>query len=162
MRRYSYVEHVCVPVSQAWLVLSDVEMWPSWTPTMDAVTILDGAWLTVGARVAIEQPGLRDATWTVTSYTPGCEFTWEARHPGVLVRAMHKLEPTANGCTFSQVLEFEGLLSGLIAFRLGSLTRQYMQEEAEGFRRRCEALSAMTRRDVEGNGKENHPSFRTV
>ncbi|BCT93168.1 hypothetical protein LYSHEL_21910 [Lysobacter helvus] len=142
MRHHTVTEHVRVPILVAWQVLSDVRAWPEWTQTMESVDLEVGTHLVVGARVRIRQPHLRPATWTVTSCTPGCDFTWESRYPGVRVRAMHRLDPTSDGCTLRQDVHFEGLLGGLVARRLGRLTREYMQEEAEGFRRRCVLLHA--------------------
>ncbi len=138
----TYDIHIAIaaPAAQVWRVMADVTRWPEWTPTITAVTLLDGP-LRLGARARVEQPRLRPAVYTVTEFTEGRAFTWRMRAPGVTGTATHVVTPTAEGCEVRLAVTFSGLLGGLVGRLAGPLTRDYIRQEAEGLKRRCEGMA---------------------
>jgi hypothetical protein len=93
-------------------VLSDVERWSEWTPTVKRIQRLEQGPLTVGSRARIQPPRLPAAVWEVTQLQEGRGFTWVTRSPGVRV------------------------LGGLIAWLTSGLNNRYLALEAQGLRER--------------------------
>jgi hypothetical protein len=111
-------------------VLAAVVEWPEWLPTVNTVEPLDGDPLTVGFRYIVRQPRLRPATWVVTELEPPLCFVWQARSPGLLMIATHKIEENAPG--ESRVIlrfSFSGLLGAPIAWLFRPVTQRYLAQE---------------------------------
>lgn len=122
---------VDAPPERVWTILADVQGWPRWTASMREV-VIDGP-LQVGAVARIRQPRLPATAWTVTEVVPGRSFTWRSTAPGSLAVGEH--EVTATGEATSQVrlaLEQSGPLGSLIGLLYRSLTKRYVQMEADG------------------------------
>jgi uncharacterized protein YndB with AHSA1/START domain len=128
------------PPEQVWTVLTDVERWPEWTASMTSVSLIGGAGLAVGSKARIKQPKMPTLVWEVTELEPGQAFTWKAVSAGVTTLAVHRLTTDhQGGVTVSLGVEQRGLLAGLVGLLTGGMTRRYVQMEAEGLKRRCEA-----------------------
>lgn len=121
-----------------WRILTDVDSWPDWTESMRAVRRLDSGEFTVGSRVEIRQPRLPTAVWTVIRMTPGIEFTWQARNPGITTTAGHRLTEHAGTTTVHFTLDQDGPLSWALGRATACLTRRYLTMEATGLTRRAE------------------------
>lgn len=134
---------VATSLERAWELLADVESWPAWTASMREVRLLDGATaLAPGVRARVRQPRLRPAVWTVTEVDAGRGFTWRSATMGVVTLGTHRLEPLPDGGVRLVLgLDQHGALAGLVGALTGSLTRRYVDLEAEGFRRRCESAA---------------------
>jgi carbon monoxide dehydrogenase subunit G len=78
VRDFTTSIEIAATPARVWDVLSDVERWHDWTPSIERITPLDDAPLGVGSKVRIEQPKLRPATWKITSWEPGRGFSWES------------------------------------------------------------------------------------
>ena len=80
-------------------VLTDVERWPEWTPTVTRVEWLDGSSppLTIGNRIRVVQPKVPPAEWTITALEAGRGFRMLSRSPGATVVANHWAEPLRDG-----------------------------------------------------------------
>jgi uncharacterized protein YndB with AHSA1/START domain len=126
---------------RVWQVLSDVESWRTWTPTITSVNLLDDGQLRVGSRAKVRQPRLGDAEYVVTELVAGRSFTWVAEHPGVLTTARHTVEPLASGVRVRLSVAQTGWLGALMGRLYRGLTDRYLTNEANGLKRLCEAAS---------------------
>lgn len=134
----SNVRHqVTVPIAAsaeaAWLVLADLERWPTWTASMTRVERIGGGELAPGLRVKVKQPKLLEAEFEVTDATRGRAFTWVSKAPGIVTTASHDLADQGEG-TSEVTLTFEmvGPLAGVTGLLFERLIRRYVQMEAEG------------------------------
>lgn len=133
------VVDVDAPAPRVWAVLADVSNWPSWTPTMTEVRLLDGNRLGPGGAAEIRQPRLPKAVWRVTEFDPGRWFVWAAQGPGVRTVAGHHVEQLADGhCRVTLSIDTTGPLSRPLWLLIGGLTRGYVQTEAACLKRHCE------------------------
>ena len=130
---------IAAPAAAVWAVMSDVERWPEWTPTITSLERVDAAPFAVGSRVRIRQPRLPTAVWTVTTLEPGRYFEWQNVSPGVRSVAGHRAEAVAGGGTrVTLSFGWSGWLAPLIRLAYGRLARRYVRTEAESLKRWCE------------------------
>ncbi|MGE2720309.1 SRPBCC family protein [Mycolicibacterium celeriflavum] len=129
------------PAAVVWDVFSDVERWPEWTASVTRLVALDSRELLVGNRFQIKQPRMPKLVWEVTEVTPGVSWTWAQRSPGGLTVARHEVTPIDAARTrIHQVLEQRGPVGALVGLLMRSMTRRYLDLEAEGLKARCEQL----------------------
>jgi hypothetical protein len=78
--------------------------------------------------------------WRVTALAPQESFTWTARDRGVTTVARHVVKPREDGKTqaLSQ-LQQSGPFAFVARLLFGRLIRRYLDLEAQGLKRRCEA-----------------------
>lgn len=127
-------------LGEVWAVVTDVERWPEWTASMTRVQRLDSGAFGVGSTVRITQPRIPAMVWQVTGLTPERSFTWETKSGGVTAIADHRLTANAsNGVTATLAIRQRGFLAPLVGLLTLTLTRRYVQMEAQGLKRRCEA-----------------------
>ncbi|SDS57743.1 Carbon monoxide dehydrogenase subunit G [Friedmanniella luteola] len=130
---------IAVPPEQVWEVLSDVESWSGWTPTVTSVHRLDDGPLRLHSRARIRQPRLPETEYVVTELEPGRSFTWVATGPGVVTTARHDAEPLAGGGTRVRLsVTQSGWLGSLMGRFYRGLTDRYLANEADGLKVRCE------------------------
>jgi uncharacterized protein YndB with AHSA1/START domain len=128
---------------RVWQVLSNVEFWPDWTPTVTSVRRLDEGPLRQGSRTRINQPRLPETEYVVTEITPGRSFTWVATAPGVLTTARHDVEPLPGGAAHVRLsVSQAGWLGSVMGFFYRGLTDRYLANEANGLKTRCEAAES--------------------
>ena len=124
---------------RVWEVLSDVEYWSEWTPTVTWVRRLDDGPLRTGSRVRIRQPRVPETEYVVTELEPGRSFTWVASGPGVLTTARHDVGPLPGGGTRVRLsVTQSGLLGSVMGRVYRRLTDRYLANEADGLKVRCE------------------------
>jgi uncharacterized protein YndB with AHSA1/START domain len=130
---------IAAPPERVWEVLSDVEAWSEWTPTVTSVQRLDDGPLRTGSRAKILQPRIPETEYVVTELEPGRSFTWVAKGPGVLTTARHDATPLPNGGTRVRLsVEQAGWLGSVMGRFYRGLTDRYLANEANGLRARCE------------------------
>jgi uncharacterized protein YndB with AHSA1/START domain len=134
---------------RVWAVLSDLERWPEWTPTVTSLQRLDRGPLAVGSRARIRQPKLPPAEWQVTEVDEGSSFTWVTGSLGVQVAARHWVEANEGGSRATLSLQFSGLLGSLVARLTRRLNERYLTLEARGLRERSEGSTGSVRIDRE-------------
>ena len=127
------------PPERVWTVMSEVERWHEWTPSITSIKRLDSGPLTVGSRVVIRQPKLPVNYSEVTELEAARGFTWVSRSPGVVATARHEIEPRDSGSRVTLSVQFAGALGWFVARMVRGLTERYIAMEAEGLKRRSEA-----------------------
>jgi hypothetical protein len=134
------------PTELIWSELIDVERWPQSTASITSVTRLESGAFQLGSSARIKQPQLPPMVWKVTNFQPAREFTWWVTSAGVTTIAAHKLSPgPGSSVTLTLSIDRVGLLAPLIDLLFDGLTRRYVNMEAAGMKRVCEAkLAAAT------------------
>jgi uncharacterized protein YndB with AHSA1/START domain len=128
------------PPERVWEVLTDVERWPEWSPTMTTVTRLEKGMFRTGSNARIKQPKLPEAMWRVSALVPEQSFTWTSRSRGVTTEAKHVIVRRAEGGTRAEShVRQTGPLAWFAKVFFGRLTRSYIELESQGLKRRCEA-----------------------
>jgi len=133
---------IVAPPERVWAMVIDVERWPERIPTVDAVERLDAGPLAVGSRTRLDQPKLPTAVWTVTELADGSSFTWESKSSGVTVTATHVVEPHHDGSRLTLTLRVSGPMGGIGWLMSRSVTKRYVETEADWIKRAAEASNA--------------------
>lgn len=140
---FSITTDVDASADLVFAVLTDVERWPEWTPTVTRVERLDGSSLplAINSRIRIVQPKVPPAEWTVTALEAGRGFRMMSRSPGATVVANHWAEPVGDGRRSRVTLSvtFSGWLGQVIARMMRGLNQRYLAQEAAGLKLRSEA-----------------------
>src|SRR5690242_1250185 len=112
--KYTKTVEIAAAPAKVWAALVDVENWPVWTKSMEKVERLDREKpFGLGSQARISQPKFYPLVWTVTEFTPGVSFAWEATTRTVLTNADHKIETLPNG---NSRVTLSIRQSGLLAF----------------------------------------------
>ncbi|MDP9366315.1 MAG: SRPBCC family protein [Chloroflexota bacterium] len=134
------VIEIAAPPEQVWAVMSDVARWPEWTASVTSVERLDRAPLGVGSRARVRQPRFPVAVWTVSALDPGRFFEWRSPAPGLLSVAGHRVDDAGDRASRATLsITWSGPLAPVVRLLVGSLSRRYVETEAQGLKRRCEA-----------------------
>jgi hypothetical protein len=136
---FSIATDIAASPAAVWGVITDVERWPEWTPSVRSIKRYDAGPLVLGSRAHIEQPKLRPADWVVTRIEPGKGFDWVTRVPGLVVTGGHWIEPIAIGSRVTVSIRLEGLLSPMVSWLARKLNASYLDLEARGLKAYCEA-----------------------
>lgn len=131
---FEATRNIEAPATRVWDVLSGVEAWPQWLPTVSSVEALDGSPLQVGRRYRITQPRLRPAIWKVSEVEPGRRFVWRATSPGVQMIAEHIVDSDGTRAHVRLGYEFRGPLGVLLGKAFGGITREYLDGEAQALK----------------------------
>lgn len=138
MKDYSVSVQIAAPPDRVWAVMSDIERWHEWTPSVTSVRRTNAGPFRIGARARVWQPRLPAADWIVTRLHEGRGFDWESRAPGVRVLARHAIEPSAAGSRVTLSIQYNGIIGNLIGRLTAGINRRYLALEAEGLKRRSE------------------------
>ena len=138
MRQFTIATDIAAPANRVWDVMSDVERWHEWTPSVTSVRRLTDGPFGIGTRVVINQPKFPPAIWKVTAVDLGRSFTWVSVAPGLRVVGHHAVEPTSGGSRATLSLDLQGILGGLWGMLTRRITERYIGYEAAGLRSRSE------------------------
>jgi len=138
VRHFSIAIDIAAPAARVWDVMSDVDRWHEWTPSVTSIRRLGGEALAVGSRALIRQPKFPPATWTVTAIEPGKHFVWVSGAPGLRTVARHAVESTGTGSRATLSLEMQGLVGGVFGRLTKGITERYLSFEANGLKARSE------------------------
>ena len=125
-------------VSVVWRLISDVEHWPDWTPTVVSLCKTGAGPLTLGAAYRIRQPGLPERIYKVTSLEEQCEMTWEANTTGLRMVASHHVWPTHTGSCAQLVFSIAGILAPMVRMLYAQRIGGMVNLEADSLRRAAE------------------------
>lgn len=138
-RDFSISIDIAAPPSRVWSVMIDIERWHEWTASVTSVKRLDHGPLAVGSRAIVNQPKLAPAEFVITALKEGKGFVWETRSPGAVVVADHRIDVANGGCRVTLTLKFSGLIGPSAAFMMRNTINEYLELEAAGLKKRCEA-----------------------
>lgn len=139
MKTFSISIDIDAPPERVWSIMSDVERWQEWTPSVRSIRKTDAGALKVGSGAWVRQPKLPPAFWRVTAVEPNKEFTWINKGPGIIVTARHGVEPIPRGTRAALSINYDGLFHPLIVWMVGDLNDRYLALEANGLKRRSES-----------------------
>lgn len=142
MKEFSVSIDIAAPAERVFAVMTDVERWPEWTPSVTRVDRLDGGPFAVGSRVRVVQPKLPPAVWRATALIEGRGFTWVSSAPGLRVTAHHRVEPTGAGSRATLAIQYAGLFGPLLAWLTRDINDRYLGLEAAGLKARSEGAAA--------------------
>jgi len=141
------VERVVIQASPTaiWDVLTDVERWPMWTPTVLSVEPVTKNGFQVGAKYRVTQPKIKPAIYEVTERIPHEAFTWVQKAPGATMIAEHRLTAfDGSGTEVELAFATRGLLGAIAGGLNGKLIAEYVKTEAKSLKQHCEMLAAKT------------------
>ncbi len=127
------------PLEKVWGVMKDVRAWPTWTPTVKKVQALGDPELKAGARFKVKQPGLPAGIYTVTKLSSN-RFVWEAIGPGMKTIADHRVQRDKGRSLVRLEFEYQGTVGKVLAAAFAKMTGRFLELEAEGLKKHCEAL----------------------
>ena len=129
-------EHIeiAAPPATVWAVVADLPAWPTWTPTVATIEVLDAGPPHLGQRARLRQPGYRPALWTVTRVAEGTGFWWETRTLGMTVTAGHAIRPTPAGSRVTLSIDVSGPTAALLGWIVARVSRRFLPQEAAGLR----------------------------
>ena len=138
MREFTTSIDIAAPPSRVWQVMSDIDHWHEWTPSVSRVSRLHDAPFAVGTRAMVRQPKFPPAIWKITSIEPGRSFTWVSVAPGFRAVGYHAVEGTPTGSRATLSLTMHGLFGGLFSWLTKGITERYIGYEAAGLKARSE------------------------
>lgn len=136
--------NIDAPQSAVWNIMTDIERWPEWTPTVKEVQRLDTGPFDRGSSARIKQPGLPVATWVVTELTPGERFTWESRIRGLRLIATHELATQEGGTRSLLRITMSGLVARVLWPLIRFSARRSLERENAGLKARCEVPAGLS------------------
>jgi len=142
--QFSISVEISAPPHLVWPMMTDIERWPEWTPSVSRVKLLTAGPLRVGSRARIHQPKFPPAYWRVTELDPERQFTWVSVGPGLRVTARHAVEPVNTGCRVTLSIRYEGFLGRWLARLTRGLIERYLAMEGNGLKARCTFLAKST------------------
>jgi len=138
MRHFSITADVNASTSRVWEVMSDIDRWHEWSPSINSVQRVGNAPFAVGSRAVVRQPRFPPALWKITEIVPGRSFTWVSTAPGLRVIARHGAEPTPTGSRVTLSLDFQGMLGGAFGRMTRDINQRYITFEVNGLKARSE------------------------
>jgi uncharacterized membrane protein len=138
MTTFSLTIDIAAPAERVWQVMSDIDRWHEWTPSITSIRRLGDRPLAVGTRAIVRQPKFPPALWKVTAVEPGKSFTWVSVAPGMRVVGHHQVEWAGSGSRATLTLTYYGMIGRLFARLTREITERYIAFEAKGLKARSE------------------------
>lgn len=130
-----------LPVSPevVWRVLSYIESWPTWVPTITSAKALDTPRILIGNRFVLSQPLQPATVWRVTRVEANRSFQWQTeRHGGF--EAGHTVIPIPGGAIVQTWLRPQGRMQVIWPI-LRPILRRAISAEMRGLAERCRVMS---------------------
>ena len=138
MRDFSISIDIGAPPHRVWEVMTDVERWSEWTPSVTRIRRFPNGPIDVGSRLWIKQPKFPPAMWKVIDVKPNRSFTSVSGAPGFKVVANHSIEPIPAGSRVTLALRFNGPMGGWFGRMTAGINNRYLAMEANGLKQRSE------------------------
>ncbi len=138
MPRWEHSIDIQATPDRVWEVMSDIERWPEWTPSVSSVKKLSDGPLAHGTRARVHAKGTPESTWTVSESLHSRSFTWGTKVRGAATTAGHIIEPAPSGSRVTLSIQIGGIAAALLKPVLGRGIRENLRLEAEGLKRRSE------------------------
>lgn len=138
MPRWEHSIDISATPDRVWDVMSEIERWPEWTPSVLSVKKLSDGPLARGTTARVHAKGAPESTWTVSESLPARSFTWGTKARGAVTTAGHVIETAPSGSRVTLSIEIGGVAAALLKPILGKRIRQNLRLEAEGLKRRSE------------------------
>ena len=138
MRKFITSIEIAAPADRVWEVMSGVERWHEWTPSITSIKRLSSEPFGIGSKAIVRQPKFPPALWKVTAIDPGRNFVWVSAAPGMRVTGSHTVQPTATGSRATLTVTYEGFLGELFGRITQEITQRYIEHEARGLKARSE------------------------
>lgn len=145
MKQFAISVDINTSRDRVWAVMSDVERWYEWTPSVTSIRRLERVPFGVGSQVLIRQPKLPPALWKVAELVEGNGFIWISRGSGLHVTGRHWIEATREGCRVTLSIEYSGILGSILTGLTRRLNERYIALEAHGLKSRCEGKGSASR-----------------
>lgn len=130
------------PPDVVWRVMTDVEKWPEWTPSMRRIEKMGDAPFGKGSSARVAARFAPRAVWTVTEFEENRSFTWEAKTANSQAVAGHVIEPDGAGSKVTLSVDVTGSWMIKVLGPLMAITiRRSVRQEADGLKRRSEELA---------------------
>jgi carbon monoxide dehydrogenase subunit G len=133
--------NVAAPPERVWATIIDFERWPEWTPSVTRIERLEPGELKAGSKLRIKQPKLPTTVWTVSLLEPGSRLEWQATSPGSNTVAWHAVEAEGDGSKATLGIDQTGVFFALTGWYFNRLTREYVDMELAGLKKRSEETS---------------------
>ena len=138
MKQFSTSIEIAAPTDRVWEVMSGVERWHEWTPSIRSIKRLGSEPFGVGSKAIVRQPKFPPALWKVTAIDPGRNFIWVSAAPGMRVTGSHTVEPISTGSRATLRVTYEGVFGELFGRITQGITQRYIEHEARGLKARSE------------------------
>ncbi|MCL4239938.1 MAG: SRPBCC family protein [Dehalococcoidia bacterium] len=138
MPRWEHSIHINASPDRVWDVISDIDRWPEWTPSVLTVKKVTEGPLAHGTTARVHAKGTPESTWTVSESLPPKSFTWGTKVRGAATTAGHVIEPTDSGAKVTLSLEVRGIAATLFKPFLAKGISENLRLEAEGLKRQSE------------------------
>lgn len=125
---------------KVWDVISDVERWPEWTPTMSEIHRPGTGRLQVGSKADVRQPGQPRRVWVVTELEDGHSFTWQTGGSMLTFRAEHIVRPVDGHTEVALVFEIAGRAAAPVSLLARRKVAAMVDTEANSLKARCEKV----------------------
>lgn len=129
------------PADLVWRTVADVERWSEWTPTITSISRHDTGDLREGSTADVAQPKQPLREWTVTSVTPGHQFTWVASATGMRLTAGHTVSTEGGRTVVELTFAVAGFLAPVASLLVGRTILTAIQTEAASLKAWCEQKS---------------------
>ena len=95
MMRPAARRDVAADAGSVWRILTDLDRWPDWGPSVRSASTADGDPLAAGSRGTVTTVGGLRLPFVIDELTPGRSWSWTVAG----VRATdHRVDPTVDGC----------------------------------------------------------------
>lgn len=122
------------PVERVWALTIDLEQWPSITPTVTEVQLIDRGPVGAGTRARVAQPGFPAGVWVVEEVAAPHRFVWSRTMAGLRLVATHELERLgAERCRQTLSIELDGGLASIAGLLLRAPITEALSRENAGF-----------------------------